>query len=279
MFGVGIVEVRRLAFQLAERNALPHRFQNQMAGKDWVRGFLERNPQLSIRTPEATPAARAIGFNKQAVGKLFDVLEKIFEEHPFPPTNIYNVDETGMTTVQNKPSKMSALKGRRQVGAITSAERGQLVTIEICMSASGSYVPPLFIFPRTRMKAELMDGAPNGSIFACHKSGWMQTEIFTQWFEHFVRLSGARKDNQVLLIPDGHSTHTANIDVINNTTDNGVHIVCLPPHCSHRLQPLDVAFMKPLSTYYTQAIECWLRNNPGRTVTVFQVADLFNRPS
>ena len=145
MFGVGIAEVRRLALQLAESNAMPRRFQNQMAGKDWVRGFLERNPQLSIRTPEATPAARARGFNKQAVGKLFDVLEKIFEEHPFSPTN---VDETGMPTVQNKPSKMLALKGRRHVGAITSAERGQLVTIEICMSAIGSYIYLLCSYSR-----------------------------------------------------------------------------------------------------------------------------------
>ena len=150
------------------------------------------------------------------LGKLFDVLEKIFEEHPFPPTNIYNVDETGMTTIQNKPSQMLALKGRHQVGAITSAERGQLVT----MRATGSYIPPLFIFSRSRMKAELMDGAPNGSIFACHKSGWIPTEIFTQWFEHLVRLSGARKDNQVLLILDGHSTPTTNIDVINNVSSH-----------------------------------------------------------
>ena len=169
------------------------------------------------------------------------------------------------------------MKGRRQVGAITSAEHGQLVTVEICMNATGSFVPPLFVFPRTRMKPELMDGTPNGSISACHKSGWMQMEIFTQWFEHFVRVTGASQNNPMLLILDGHSTHTTNINVINLARDKGVHILCLPPHCSHRLQPLDVSFMKPLSTYYTQAIECWLRNHPGRTVTVFQVAGLFNQ--
>ena len=49
------------------------------------------------------------------------------------------------------------------------------------------------------------------------------------------------------------------------------------PHCSHKLQPLDVAFMKPLSTYYTQAVETWLRQHPGRRVTVFQLASLFGK--
>ena len=41
------------------------------------------------------------------------------------------------------------------------------------------------------------------------------------------------------------------------------------------MQPPDVSFMKPLSTYYDHELEKWLRNNPGRVVTTFQVAELF----
>ncbi|KAJ8050024.1 hypothetical protein HOLleu_03046 [Holothuria leucospilota] len=33
--------------------------------------------------------------------------------------------------------------------------------------------------------------------------------------------------------------------------------------------------MKPISTYYDQELEKWLRNNPDRVVTTFQVAELF----
>ena len=161
-----------------------------MAGKDWVSGFLARNPVIYIRTPEATAAARVCGFNKQTVGKFFVVLETLVDQWKFPSTNIYNVDETRMATVQSRSTRYLARKGRRQVRAITSAEHGQLVTVEICMSATGPFVPLLFIFPRTRMNPDLKDDAPNGSIFACHKSGWMQSEIFTQWFEHFVRGDG-----------------------------------------------------------------------------------------
>ena len=40
--------------------------------------------------------------------------------------------------------------------------------------------------------------------------------------------------------------------------------------------PLDVSFMFPLKTYYAQAIEKWLSNNPGRVVTSFRVWRLFN---
>eukprot|EP00057_Strongylocentrotus_purpuratus_P025734 XP_011680208.1 PREDICTED: uncharacterized protein LOC105445838 [Strongylocentrotus purpuratus] len=120
-----------------------------------------------------------------------------------------------------------------------------------------------------------MNGAPPGSIYECHKSGWMQMDIFTIWFKHFIRSSGASKDNPVLLILDRHATHVRNLDVIDLARHSGVVMLCLPPHCSHRMQPLDVSFMKPLSTYYDQELEKWLRNNPGRVVTTFQVAELF----
>jgi len=276
LFGLTIDDVRCLAYQIAKRNGLSGALKDDSdkVGRDWVSGFLCRHPEISIRTPEATSAARARGFNKVSVGKFFDLLETVFDKHHFAPNNIYNVDETGMTTVQGKGSKILALKGRRQVGCLTSAERGQLVTMVACMSVTGAFVPPLFIFPRVRMKQELMDGAPPGSVSACHPSGWMQLEIFSTWFDHFVKFSGATLSNPVLLILDGHATHVRNIDVINKARDSGVVIICLPPHCSHRMQPLDVSFMKPLSSYYNTEIEKWLRNHPGRTVTVFQIAQL-----
>jgi hypothetical protein len=43
------------------------------------------------------------------------------------------------------------------------------------------------------------------------------------------------------------------------------------------MQPLDVAFMRPFETYYTQEIETWLRNHPGRVVTHYQIAGLMGK--
>ena len=52
-----------------------------------------------------------------------------------------------------------------------------------------------------------------------------------------------------------------NMEVIDLARANGVVLLCLPPHCSHK--------MKPLSIYYDQELEKWLRNHPGRVVTTF----------
>jgi hypothetical protein len=46
------------------------------------------------------------------------------------------------------------------------------------MNATGKYVPPLIMFLSKNMKEELLEGAPVGSIAACHPSGWIQTYIY-----------------------------------------------------------------------------------------------------
>ncbi|XP_025195696.1 tigger transposable element-derived protein 6-like [Melanaphis sacchari] len=246
-----------------------------MAGKDWVKGFRKRHPEITLRSPEATSSARAQAFNRPNVMKFFTILQNVQQKNSFLPHRVFNVDETGLTTVQSKCSKILALKGRRQVGSLTSAERGVLSTIVVCMSAGGNFIPPMIIFPRVRMKAELQDGAPPGTIFHCHPSGWMQLDIFTEWFQHFINHAKPTAEDPVLLILDGHMTHTRNLKFIDLARKNHTTVVCLPPHCSHKLQPLDVSFMGPLNTFYVQAIEKFLRNNPGRVVSQFQVSKLF----
>ena len=121
-----------------------------------------------------------------------------------------------------------------------------------------------------------MDNAPPGAISVPYPSGWMQLDIFTQWFEHFLQHSNPTIEPPVLHVLDGHDTHTNNLAVIDLARARNVHIVCLPPHCTRRLQPLDFTFMKPLMTYYTQEVEKWLRNHPGRVVTTFQTAGLIS---
>jgi hypothetical protein len=41
------------------------------------------------------------------------------------------------------------------------------------------------------------------------------------------------------------------------------------------MQPLNKAFTGPLKTIYCQKIEKWLRSNPGRVVTVYQIGEIF----
>lgn len=135
-------------------------------------------------------------------------------------------------------------------------------------------MPPMFIFPRKKKKQEFELGLSPGWS-ETQSSGWMTTELFIVWFEKFIDFSKATKESPVLLILDGHSTHTKNLQLIDMARENGVVLLCLPPHTSHRLQPLDVTFFKLLSLYYGDELRKWLRCNPAKVLILFQVSSIF----
>lgn len=143
------------------------------------------------------------------------------------------------------------------------------------MSATGHYIPPMLIFPRARLTESLKTGAPPETLFSCNGSGWMSMADFNMWFDHFLEHTRPTAASPVLLILDGHVTHTKNIAFLEKAQQNHVTVVSLPPHCSHRMQPLDVSFMAPLKSNFSKAIEAFLKRNPGKVVTVNDVSALF----
>ncbi|KAJ8952028.1 hypothetical protein NQ318_023469 [Aromia moschata] len=89
------------------------------------------------------------------------------------------------------------------------------------------------------------------------------------------RQSWASQEDPVWLILDGHLSHTKNLDVILKARENFVTLLCLPHHTTHKLQPLDVGVMFLFNAYMDQALETWMNNHPGRTVTAFQISSIF----
>jgi len=271
-------DIMKLAYQLAEKNKLEHSFssEKQFAGKTWLRLFLKRHPEVSFRRPTDTSIARLKGFNKKDVDYFFMLLETAMDQHHYTANNVYNVDETGISVVLAKMLEVLAKKGKRQIVATTSAERGSTVTCIMCVNASGTYVPPMLIFPRKRDHPLLMKGAPPDAIHACHPSGWIQTDLFIKWFQHFINYVKPSVSSPVLLILDGHASHTRNIELIDLARANNVQLLSLPPHSSHKIQPLDRTFMSPFKKYFMEEIWQWIRNKV-QAATHYDIGEIFGR--
>ena len=117
-----------------------------------------RHPHVTLRQAEATSLLRATTFNKKAIDEFFENLENLIDRYKLTAGRIYNMDETSLTTVQ-KPHKVLTTRGKKQVGAATSAERGTNTTGVFCTSATGQYVAPMLIFKRKRLNTNLEEGA------------------------------------------------------------------------------------------------------------------------
>ncbi|CAK1554972.1 unnamed protein product [Leptosia nina] len=99
-------------------------------------------------------------------------------ENRFDASQIWNIDETGVTTVQ-KPKKIVAAHGQKQIGAITSPERGTLVTLACATSAAGNLIPPMFVFPRLKYSDMFIRGGPPDCIRDVYS--WWTSRLHWSW--------------------------------------------------------------------------------------------------
>ncbi|KAJ8932540.1 hypothetical protein NQ314_014590 [Rhamnusium bicolor] len=210
---------------------------------------MKRHPELAVRKAQGLSTARAKGMTRQECAKYFELLGNVLRENNLlnTPQKIFNLDETGLQ-LNNNPGKVVTNKGAKMVNCITTAEKGETISIITCVNAEGSFLPPCCIFKGKNKKIEFEDGLPpGGKVIMGEKSAYVASDIFFQWFqEFFVPRKGLGK---VLLIMDGHSSHCSNVELLDYAVANDVILFCLPSHSTHWLQPLDRSFFKPLKTY------------------------------
>ncbi|KAJ8964234.1 hypothetical protein NQ314_005063 [Rhamnusium bicolor] len=264
-YGLTPKELRKFAFQYASSNKfeVPANWtKNKMAGEDWAAAYIKRNNSLSLRCPQATSLSRATSFNKTNVNMFFSNLKTVYNRLHLEPSDIWNVDETGITTVQ-KPDRIIARRGFKQIGKLTSAERGTLVTLTVAVSASGNSIPPFCIFPGVNF-------GPVGSLGDANPSGWMKEEHCIKFIKHFIHHARCSKERPVLLLLDNHESHLS-VPALDICKENGVTVLSFPPHCSHKLQPLDRSVYGPLKKYCNSAIDNWMVNNAGKTFSIYDI--------
>jgi len=143
------------------------------------------------------------------------------------------------------------------------------------MNAAGAFVPPAFLFARKKMTEKLMIGAPADAKGIATDSGWMTSEAFVKYLQHVAAHTRPSKDDPILMILDNHASHIG-LQAVEFCRDSGIMMVSIPPHCSHRLQPLDVSFFAALKTYYSRACDAWMAHHPGEAITEYHVASLVN---
>ena len=88
-------------------------------------------------------------------------------------------------------------------------------------------------------------------------------------------LDRVNKD-KVLLLLDNHHSHVT-LETIDYAKEQGIVLLSFPPHCSHKLQPLDRAVYGPFKRYYNSACDCWMKENRGKAMTIYDIPDMVGR--
>ena len=100
-----------------------------------------------------------------------------------------------------------ALKKMKQLGKITSGERGVLVTV-LCtiINAAGNSIPPFMIFPRYFSKFECCMVPRQEWTGTPSSRSWRQTHRFSVWGNAYSTSEGSSKTTKCLLKPPQERT-------------------------------------------------------------------------
>ena len=106
----------------------------------------------------------------------------------------------------------------KNVGAITSAKREELVTAVYAVCAAGSALPPMLIFPRVNYREHFICGGPVGTIGKATRSGRINESAFLDFLDHVGDLTCSSRENKILVLLDNHETHIS-LSVINKARE------------------------------------------------------------
>ena len=142
------------------------------------------------------------------------------------------------------------LKKQKLLGACQDGSR-EFVSLLACICADGSALPPALIYARKSGDLqdtwlEDYDASVDEAYFAASSKGWTNDALGVSWLEKlFLQHTSAKAGSGYrLLIVDGHSSHV-NWRFIDKCDQNRIILGILPPHSTHRLQPLDLKIFSP----------------------------------
>jgi hypothetical protein len=227
-------------------------------GVNWAYKFVKRHPELCTRYNRRISYQRARQEDPKVIKQWFETVREAIQEHGIHEDDIWNFDETGFAMGLCTTSKViTAVERSERPRRVIQGNR-EWVTIIECVSSKGIPIPPAVILKGKEHQAAWYQ-EPNLPLdwkLTNSTNGWTTDEIGLKWLKHifnpFSKLhsTGAKR----LLILDGHSSHqTAEFDDF--CRENAIICLCMPPHTSHLLQPLDVGVFGPLKRAYGKLVE------------------------
>jgi hypothetical protein len=109
-----------------------------------------------------------------------------------------------------------------------------------------------------------VEDAPQGTVWAYQEKAWMDDHLGEEWF-HKVFLQHCGTHRPQLLLLDSHSSHEV-IGLLEAAVANNIHILALPPHTTHFLQPLDKSINGPLKYAYKRLCTEYMNACPSNIV-------------
>ena len=228
---------------------------NISLGKNWVYRFLSRHPQIKGMTGKPLDKARVQAATTEAIDEFYTLFETVKRDFDVLPENIWNMDEHGLALGICTNQRVMGVSNKSFTYRETPEDR-EWVSIVEKISMDSRKTRPLVIFKGTTPQTSWFEENVPDWVYTTSENGWTANRIALGWLKTiFLPETKPQDENSWrILLVDGHGSHT-NVDFQWECYKNKVHMVYMPPHTSHILQPLDLSCFSPLKARYRRLIE------------------------
>jgi hypothetical protein len=231
-------------------------------GKNWTTNFITRRTELKAKFSQKYDYKRAKCEDPKIIKGWFSLVQNTVAKYGILEQDIYNFDEAGFAMGVIATAKVvTSSEAKNRPKTIQPGNR-EWVSIIQGVNSYGWALPPFIIFKaQNHLSAWYEDsGLPDDWVITLSENGWTSNSIGYEWIQHFDQHTNSRTIGTYrLLILDGHESHLS-AQFQHYCTEQKIITLCMPPHSSHILQPLDVSCFAPLKLSYGKQIETFVRN-------------------
>jgi hypothetical protein len=242
----------------------------------WASRWMKANPEYKIGIGKPLALARKNAHDPTAIRSWFTKYQAVIDERGIQPGDISNVDETGFRVGVGRGHKVITKDKTRKI-YIPDVDDRQQVTVVECIQADGTSIPPMVILAgKTHLQKHFPPDLHDDILLAMSPTGYNNDSLCLKWLQHYDQHT---RDKRVgrwrLLLFDGFGSHLL-IDFISYCWDNYIIPICLPPHATHLMQPLDVVVFQPYKHYHSEVLDEANRSGCDAFDTVDFLAELGN---
>ena len=222
-------------------------------GENWAYRLVRRRPEIKSQVTRQRDHQRVLCSNPAIIGPWFNLVRNVKAKYGILDEDVYNFDETGFQMgVGGSVKVVTASERRLKPLGVQPGDR-EWATLIAGINAMGWSIPPFFIF-KAKHHNQAWYHNPKDWRIGVSKNGWTTNELGLAWLQHFIQHTEARRvGSHRLLIIDGHESHKS-LAFQDLCEERNIITLCMPPHSSHILQPLDVGCFAPLKQAYKKEL-------------------------
>nr|CAH7738146.1 unnamed protein product [Callosobruchus chinensis] len=152
-------------------------FCNNAPGRDWVKSFLKRHPQLTVKF-SSNIKRNCAQIDEQIITDYIENLKEGVKD--VSPDKIYNYDETCMSDDPGR-KKVICRRGCKYPERIMNSTKSN-ISVMFCGNANGDSLPPYIIYKAEHLWTTWTENGPEGARYNRTKQGWIDGATFEDWF-------------------------------------------------------------------------------------------------